>query len=76
MRQVGTAGTALPNLQQIGHDLPDLQQVWFKYVKLAVSMAIQAILSAFLAALVSRSYSQGLLVFIVGSLKLRINDCL
>ncbi len=76
MCQVGTAGTALPNLQQVEHDLPNLQQVWFKYAKLAVSMAIQAILGAFLAALVSRSYSQGLLVFIVGSLKLRINDCL
>ena len=49
--QVGTAGTALPNLQQVGHDLPNLQQVWFKYAKLAVSMAVQAILGAFLAAL-------------------------
>ena len=51
MRQVGTAGTALPNLQQVGHDLPNLQQVWFKYAKLAVSMAVQAILGAFSAVL-------------------------
>ena len=47
------AGTALPNLLQVGHDLPNLQQVWFIYAKLAVNMAIQAILGAFLAALVS-----------------------
>ena len=53
MRQVGTAGTALPNLQQVGHDLPYLQQVWFIYTKLAVSMAVQAILGAFPAALQS-----------------------
>ena len=51
MRQVGNAGTALPNLLQVGHDLPNLQQVWFKYAKLAVSMAVQAILGAFLAVL-------------------------
>ena len=51
MRQVGTAGTALPNLQQVGHDLPNLQQVWFKYAKLAVSMTVQAILGAIPAAL-------------------------
>ena len=51
MRQVGTAGTALPNLQQVGHELPNLQQVWLIYTKLAVSMAVQAILGAFLAAL-------------------------
>ena len=42
-RQVGAAGTVLPNLQQ----------VWFKYAKLAASMAVQAILGAFLAALQS-----------------------
>ena len=42
---------ALPNLQQVGHDLPYLQQVWFIYTKLVVSMAVQAILGAFLAAL-------------------------
>ena len=48
MRQVGHD---LPNLQQVGHDLPNLQQVWFIYTKLAVSMAVQAILGAFLAAL-------------------------
>ena len=41
MRQVGTAGTAMPNLLQ----------VWFKYTKLAPSMAVQAILGAFPAAL-------------------------
>ena len=34
------AEMALPNLQQVGHDLPNLQQVWFKYAKIAVSMAI------------------------------------
>ena len=31
--------------------LPNLQQVWFIYTKLAVNMAAQAILGAFLAAL-------------------------
>ena len=41
MRQVGNAGTVLPNLQQ----------VWFIYTKLAVSMAVQAILGAIPAAL-------------------------
>ena len=51
MRQVGTARTALPNLQQVGHDLPNLQQVWLIYTKLAVSMAVQAILGAIPAAL-------------------------
>ena len=45
--------TALPNLLQVGHDLPYLQQVWFKYAKLAASLAVQAILGAFLAALQS-----------------------
>ena len=48
----------LPNLQQVGHDLPYLQQVWFIYTKLAVSMAAQAILGAFPAALQS-SVSSG-----------------
>ena len=43
----------LPNLQQVGHDLPYLQQVWFIYTKLAVSMAVQAILGVFPAALVA-----------------------
>ena len=51
MRQVGTAGTVLPNLLQVWLYLPNLQQVWFKYAKLAVSMAILAILGAFPAAL-------------------------
>ena len=50
MREVGTAGTALPNLLQVWLYLPNLQQVWFKYAKLAVSMAILAILGAFPAA--------------------------
>ena len=45
------AEMALPNLLQVGHDLPNLQQVWFIYTKLAVSMAVQAILGAFLATL-------------------------
>ena len=76
MRQVGTAGTALPNLQQVGHDLPNLQQVWFKYAKLAVSMAIRAILGAFLAAPGSMIMLVRPSRFIVGSLKLRINGCL
>ena len=47
MCQVGTAGTALPNLLQVWLYLPNLQQVWFIYTKLAVSMAVQAILGAF-----------------------------
>ena len=76
MRQVGTAGTALPNLQQVGHDLPNLQQVWFIYTKLAVSMAVQAILGAFPAALGSMIMLVRPSRFIVGSLKLRINSCL
>ena len=76
MCQVGTAETALPNLQQVGHDLPNLQQVWFKYAKLAVSMAIQAILGVFLAALGSMIMLVRSSRFIVGSLKLRINGCL
>ena len=37
---LSVAEMALPNLQQVGHDLLNLQQVWFKYAKLAVSMAI------------------------------------
>ena len=37
---LSVAEMALPNLQQVGHDLPNLQQVWFKYAKIAVSMAI------------------------------------
>ena len=49
--QVGAAGTALPKWRQVGHKLPNLQQVWFIYTKLAVNMAIQAILGAFLATL-------------------------
>ena len=75
-RQVGAAGTVLPNLQQVGHDLPYLQQVWFKYAKLAASMAVQAILGAFLAALGSMIMLVRSSRFIVGSLKLRINSCL
>ena len=55
MRQVGTAGTALPNLLQVWLYLPNLQQVWFKYAKLAASMAVQAILGVFPAALQSSS---------------------
>ena len=51
MRQVGTAGIALLNLQQVRHDLPNLQQVWFIYTKLAASMAVQATLGAIPAAL-------------------------
>ena len=47
----GVANLALPEMRQVGHDLPNLQQVWFKYAKLAASMAIRAILGAFLAAL-------------------------
>ena len=70
------AGTALPNLLQVGHDLPNLQQVWFKYAKLAVSMAILAILGVFLAALGSMIMLVRSSRFIVGSLKLRINGCL
>ena len=42
---------ALPKMRQVGHKLPNLQQVWLIYTKLAVSMAVQAILGAFLAAL-------------------------
>ena len=38
-------------MRQVGHELPNLQQVWLIYAKLAVSMAVQAILGAFLAAL-------------------------
>ena len=52
----GTIGTALPKMRQVGVviiALPNLQQVWFIYTKLAVSMAVQAILGAFLAALQS-----------------------
>ena len=66
MRQVGAAGIELPNLQQ----------VWFIYTKLAVSMAVQAILGAFLAALGSMITHVGSSRFIVGLLKLRINGCL
>lgn len=58
MRQVGTAGTALPNLLQVWLYLPNLQQVWFIYTKLAVSMAVQAILGAFPAALQSTTKFQ------------------
>ena len=76
MRQVGAAGTALPNLLQVGHKLLNLLQVWFKYAKLAVSMAVQAILGAFLAALGSMIMLVRSSRFIVGSLKLRINSCL
>ena len=76
MRQVGAAGTALPNLLQVGHKLLNLLQVWFKYAKLAVSMAVQAILGAFLAALGSMITHVGSSRFIVGLLKLRINGCL
>ncbi|WP_455020522.1 hypothetical protein [Lancefieldella rimae] len=82
----GVANLALPEMRQVGHDLPNLQQVWFKYAKLAVSMAIRAILGAFLAALAILGVfpaalgSMIMLVrssrFIVGSLKLRINGCL
>ena len=71
-----TAGTALPNLLQVGHDLPNLQQVWFIYTKLAANMAVQAILGAFLAALGSMIMLVRSSRFIVGSLKLRINGCL
>ena len=39
-RHFGAAGTALPKMRQVGRKLPNLQQVWFKYAKLAVSMAI------------------------------------
>ena len=66
--------------------LPNLQQVWFKYAKLAASMAILAILGVFLAAqailgvFLAAPGSMIMLVrssrFIVGSLKLRINGCL
>ena len=48
------AKLALPKMRQVGVviiALPNLQQVWFIYTKLAVSMAVQAILGAFLAAL-------------------------
>ena len=45
------AGMTLPKMRQVGHELPNLQQVWLIYTKLAVSMAVQAILGAFLAAL-------------------------
>ena len=67
MRQVGNARTALPNLQQ----------VWFKYAKLTVSMAVQAILGAFPAAPGSMIMLVGLLAYFVVTLlwllKLRIN---
>ena len=76
MCQVSATGIALPNLQQ----------VWFKYAKLAASMAILAILGVFLAAqailgvFLAAPGSMIMLVrssrFIVGSLKLRINGCL
>ena len=60
-----------------GSNMPNLQQVWFKYAKLAVSMAIQAILGAFPAALGSMSMLVGLLAYFVVTLlwllKLRIN---
>ena len=72
MCQVGTAGTALPNLQQVGHDLPNLQQVWFKYAKLAVSMAVQAILGAFLAALGSMIMLVGLLALLCRNLAVAV----
>ncbi|WP_417086001.1 hypothetical protein [Lancefieldella rimae] len=58
MRQVCNAGTALPNLLQVWLYLPNLQQVWLIYAKLAVNMAIQAILGAFLAALQSSTKFQ------------------
>ena len=58
MRQVCNAGTALPNLLQVWLYLPNLQQVWFIYTKLAVSMAVQAILGVFLAALHVSSLSE------------------
>ena len=50
-RHFGAAGTALPKMRQVGRKLPNLQQVWFKYAKLAVSMTVQAILGAIPAAL-------------------------
>ncbi|WP_311142153.1 hypothetical protein [Lancefieldella rimae] len=74
--QVGDARTALPNLQQVGHDLPYLQQVWFIYTKLAANMAVQAILGAFLAVLGSMIVLARSSRFIVGLLKLSINGCL
>ena len=73
---LSVAEMALPNLQQVGHDLPNLQQVWFKYAKLTVSMAVQAILGAFLAALGNMIMLVRSSRFIVGWLKLRINGCL
>ena len=42
---------ALPKMRQVGHKLPNLQQVWLIYTKLAVNMAVQAILGVFLAVL-------------------------
>ena len=82
MRQVGAAGTALPNLQQVGVviiALPNLQQVWLIYAKLAVSMAVQAILGAFPAAPGSMIMLVGLLAYFVVTLlwllNLRISGC-
>ncbi len=63
-------------MRQVGRKLPNLQQVWFKYAKLAVNMAVQAILGAFPAALGSIIMLVRPSRFIVGSLKLRINGCL
>ena len=71
MRQVGTAGTALPNLQQ----------VWLIYTKLAVSMAVQAILGAFLAAAkqydhARKTFSLYFVATLLWLLNLRISGCL
>ncbi|MBF4807585.1 MAG: hypothetical protein HXK26_02660 [Lancefieldella rimae] len=49
---------ALPKMRQVGYELPNFQQVWLIYAKLAVNMAIQAILGAFPAALF-RQYQLG-----------------
>ena len=51
----------LPEMRQVGYELPNFQQVCLIYAKLAVSMAIQAILGVFPAALF-RQYQLGVIL--------------